>query len=86
MINKPKSQTIRVSLDRVRRCPREMIEYDDANEVPVSDLFEDPDVVKETETSRSSDIAKIPASVPAQSDKEGGQKQPVHRSNRLKPP
>ena len=63
-----------------------MTEFDDANEVPVSDLFEDPDAVKETETSRCSSIAEIPASVQAQTDKEGEQEQSVHQSKRLKPP
>ena len=53
-----------------------MTEFEDANEVPVSDLFEDPDAVKETETS-SSGIAEILASVPTQTDKEEEQEQPV---------
>ena len=63
-----------------------MTEFDDANEVTVSDLFEDPDAVKETATSKSSGIAEIPASVLTQTDKEGEQKQPVCWSKRLKPP
>ena len=44
------AHSIRVSLDRVRRCPREIEEFDNAEEVPVSSLFKDPNTEEETET------------------------------------
>ena len=50
LISKPRAHSIRVSLDRVRRCPREVKEFDNAEEVPVSSLFEDPDTEGENET------------------------------------
>ena len=58
LIGKTKAQSIRVSLDRVQRCPREIVESDNAREVPVSDLFKDPDAEGETET--HSDVIDAP--------------------------
>ena len=81
LISKPKARSIRVSLDRVRRCPREIVESDNAGEVPVSDLFEDPDAEEETET--HSDVTDAPALVEAEADEQREQL-PVRRSERLK--
>ena len=58
-MNKPQAHSIRGSFNRVRRCPREVEEFDNAEEVPVSSLFEDPDTEGETET--HCDITDTPA-------------------------
>ena len=77
LISKPKAQSIRVSLDRVQRCPREMTELDDFNEVPIADLFDNPDAMEETETCGG--IIEAPAD--GQRDQEP---LPARRSQRLR--
>lgn len=58
LISKPRAHSIRVYFVRVRRCPREIEEFDDA-EVSVSGLFENPDTEGETKT--NCDITDAPA-------------------------
>ena len=79
LISKSKALSIRVSLDRVRRCPREMTELDDTEEVPIADLFNNPDAVEETEI--CSGITETPTLVEPPTDKQ--EQLPVRRSQRL---
>ena len=50
LICKPRAHSMRVYFNRVRCCPREIKEFDDAEEVSVSSLFEDPHTEGETKT------------------------------------
>ena len=59
LTSKPRAHSIRVYFDRVRCCPREIEEFDDAEEVSVFSLFEDLDTEGETKT--NCDITDAPA-------------------------
>ena len=79
LISKPKAPSIRVSIDRVRRCPREIAELGDTKEVPIADLFDNPDAVEETEI--CSGITETPALVEPPTNKQ--EQLSVHQSQRL---
>ena len=50
LTSKPRAYSIRVYFYRVRCCPREIEEFDNAEEVSVSSLLADPDTEGETKT------------------------------------
>ena len=81
LISKPKAPSIRVSLDRVRRCPKEMTDLDDTEEVPFAGLFDNPDAVEETEI--RSDITGTPVLREPPTNEPDHEQLPVRRSQRL---
>ena len=83
LIWKPKACSICVSVDRAQRCPKEMTEFDVADEVTISGLFDDSDVVEEIETSPSRGYTEVPE-LKVPTDKQEEQQPTFRRSERLK--